>query len=798
VLFRSDDLGRLMEMTDRDGGKVTYAYDDNGNLTEVHRANETWTEIKYDDEDRVVAIENHGYFTIGKWHVKSVLSSKYTYSYDGSGNIVYEGVYEYITDCGLWGFIKYIFTRLKNEHIETHYTYDSRNQITDVNESKKVWFKRTKTHDTSYSYDLSGNRTKKVYDSVETVYTYNDAGQLLTEKTGKKTISYTYDANGNLISKSSPACLGKTNKKTYEYDNENRLKAVKENGTLLMAMLYDGDGIRTFTAEKTENPCKVIKNAFELSPIPGSFNQSAGSSGSNSNSSESNKSIYDLLLVPNGVSSKKYAYYDLTQYFNNVNTEYAQVLLERAADGKTKSVYEYGMFRERAEINGADYTYEYDGRGSVIALTTSTSKKVTTYSYDEYGVTTSAGQCVDNPYRYNAEYTDDLTGMQYLRARYYRAQTGSFITADTYAGRITTPLSLNRYTYVHNNPMLGKDPSGHFVLTTMLICAGVGAAIGAGVSAYKEYKTTKSDSSHKFNGWNVVKGALVGGVAGAAAYTVGAAVATSTTVKSVASYVTAKLTSAGVKYSLASNVTKWSVAGISGLAGGMTSRAMENTWSTILNYKYGMRYSDPVTAATDSRAMISDFVFSFGLSAGFDGFKRLINKIKNDGGITSWIKHFCGDAKKLDSQSITQVDDKPLLGKYKDLPKQIKSDPNLTGQANHLNQNAVYGKNIPHDEGIACALEGNVFTEAGSPHNKYHAYLEDNFWDLYRKGGSLYNSKPTNDQYLDAVYDALIDAGYNKKQAMAAVKAAKDQQIEYGLLGSDLVPRIPGKTHYKK
>lgn len=501
VTYAYDDLGRLTEMTDRDGGKVTYAYDDNGNLTEVHRANETWTEIKYDDEDRVTAIENHGYFTIGKWHLKSVLSSKYTYEYDGSGNIVSESVYEYITDCSLAGLVKYIFTRLKNQHNTTTYTYDGRNQLTGAYESEVTWLlKRTRLHSTEYTYDLSGNRTSKVYDGVKTVYTYNEAGQLLSETTDKtcalqlpntattETITYTYDENGNQISKSAPGCLNKTDVTTYEYDNENRLKAVKENGTLLMAMLYDGDGIRTFTAEKTENPCQIVKNAFELGPIPGSFNQSAGNSGSHSN--EADKDIYDLLLVPNGVDSKKYAYYDLTQYFNNVNTEYAQVLLERAANGATKAAYEYGMFRERAEIGGTDYTYEYDGRGSVVALTTSVAKKVATYSYDEFGVTTSAGLCVDNPYQYNAEYTDTLTGMQYLRARYYNAQTGSFITADTYAGRITTPLSLNRYTYVHNNPLIYRDSSGH-IIGWIILGGVVLGTLGVGGAIYANNKSSK-------------------------------------------------------------------------------------------------------------------------------------------------------------------------------------------------------------------------------------------------------------------------------------------------------------------
>ena len=66
-----------------------------------------------------------------------------------------------------------------------------------------------------------------------------------------------------------------------------------------------------------------------------------------------------------------------------------------------------------------------------------------------------------NPYLYRGEYTDALTGNQYLRARYYRPSTGSFLTRDTYPGDQTEPVSLNRYTYAGNDPVNLEDPSGH-------------------------------------------------------------------------------------------------------------------------------------------------------------------------------------------------------------------------------------------------------------------------------------------------------------------------------------------------
>ncbi|MED1664848.1 RHS repeat-associated core domain-containing protein [Brevibacillus laterosporus] len=51
--------------------------------------------------------------------------------------------------------------------------------------------------------------------------------------------------------------------------------------------------------------------------------------------------------------------------------------------------------------------------------------------------------------------------MIYLVARYYDPNDGRFITEDTYKGQVDNPLSLNRYTYVYNNPYRYKDPTGH-------------------------------------------------------------------------------------------------------------------------------------------------------------------------------------------------------------------------------------------------------------------------------------------------------------------------------------------------
>lgn len=137
------------------------------------------------------------------------------------------------------------------------------------------------------------------------------------------------------------------------------------------------------------------------------------------------------------------------------------------------------------------------------------------YTYDAYGNTTvNTGSPLNNPYQYNAEYTDSSTGNQYLRARYYDPASGRFLTKDTYLGETNDPLSLNLYTYAQNNPINYVDPSGHFLLAATLIGLGVGALVGAGSNVYKQYKKN-NNSFNNFSWGSFAKDTFIGGAVGA-------------------------------------------------------------------------------------------------------------------------------------------------------------------------------------------------------------------------------------------------------------------------------------------
>ena len=56
-------------------------------------------------------------------------------------------------------------------------------------------------------------------------------------------------------------------------------------------------------------------------------------------------------------------------------------------------------------------------------------------------------------------------------AWWYQPSTGTFLSRDTFAGKLSTPFSLNRYTYAHNNPVRYWDPTGRCVGDVAVFCS---------------------------------------------------------------------------------------------------------------------------------------------------------------------------------------------------------------------------------------------------------------------------------------------------------------------------------------
>lgn len=174
--------------------------------------------------------------------------------------------------------------------------------------------------------------------------------------------------------------------------------------------------------------------------------------------SDLEKELIDLVKT-----SGKAKDYEFVEYVNDVNREYAEVLMELNINGEMDTAYSYGNERLTNErFTGRTGYYTYDPRGSVSGVTDSKGMIWQSYRYSPTGDIAFGKPQNNNVYSYNAESYNPNLETQYLRARYYDVERGDFLTEDTYLGQITDPLSLNRYNYVKGSAPNYVDPSGMY------------------------------------------------------------------------------------------------------------------------------------------------------------------------------------------------------------------------------------------------------------------------------------------------------------------------------------------------
>ncbi|WP_166445814.1 DNRLRE domain-containing protein [Enterocloster lavalensis] len=468
VLYEYDKNDNITKLTDRDGRETTFDYDPLNRLTKVVRADGSVSSYTYNARNQVVEVEN--------LCVCGFLISDYQYTYDDGGLIIGETAKECLftsdkdyghqggplDDCAHSEENPWNNQNPEWETTQRTFTYDDNGQLVKCFESKGTFEKYTYT----YQYDEAGNRTLAMKQKAFTLqqpekgfYTYNDdnqmVGAVITVGNLTKQYTFTYDANGNLTAE----CFMNCAEVSYQYDTENRLTAVKDPQKLLMAAAYDGDGNRAFQLNyNPEAVCGYGKNVSGEIYMPENSKNEDGSL-------TAEGELFSYICSATGRA------YDLTEYVNDTNRRYTEVLTAYTVNSQATESYSYaGNMRisrnniwteARGVVCDQTSYYLYDGRGSVTANTWYNGMVTNVYQYDPYGQVTLGSTAHTDFYGYNAESYNPNTGLEYLRARYYNPNKGRFFQEDTYLGNIINPLTLNRYAYVVNSPLNYVDPSGY-------------------------------------------------------------------------------------------------------------------------------------------------------------------------------------------------------------------------------------------------------------------------------------------------------------------------------------------------
>jgi RHS repeat-associated protein len=116
-----------------------------------------------------------------------------------------------------------------------------------------------------------------------------------------------------------------------------------------------------------------------------------------------------------------------------------------------------------------------DRRGDVSFTMSVTGAVSDSVVRDPFGKTLgSTGSAPDVGFQ--SDWTDPVSGLVWMGARWYQPGTGTFVSRDTVAGSVGAYASMNRFTYGLNNPVLFNDPTGR-----------VAAPVGCDNACHSEY-----------------------------------------------------------------------------------------------------------------------------------------------------------------------------------------------------------------------------------------------------------------------------------------------------------------------
>lgn len=471
-----DAGGRLETVEFSTGRKNTFLYDDNDNPevgTRTGSGPTTSTRVWYDSKDRVI-------------QCRDCFSKNIFFTYDALGRR----------------------STLKYPDGKTlTYSYDALNRLT----NQLDWAGRS----CSYYYDLEGRLVARKYpNGVVQTNTFDTAGRLTDLaylKSSNNTmiaLSYAYDRNGNKTSFSekgtldwiAPTAIDETARYTPSGRLIDRVDAAVTNRAFVYH--YDASGKMT--------NCVGAGQSFDFTY------------------DEDNRVL--SLDWDWGVSSKAFANrYDavgrrVSKTTDGVETRYVldlalgmeKILCDLNAANQITAWYVHGpdLCYSVDQTNGF-VCYHGDAQGNVIALSDGATNTIAQYAYTPYGrslgsssQTNNAAIGLANPYRFVGSQgvmaTEELPNLYFMRARYYSAEAGVFLSTDPvkHIGPGWKPVA---YPYALGNPVRLNDPKGEYTGWDDAAALGLGAVWGIMNQVISDV------TAGEMSGWEDYAGSAVGG-----------------------------------------------------------------------------------------------------------------------------------------------------------------------------------------------------------------------------------------------------------------------------------------------
>lgn len=487
-----DNTNAITQITYGNGDHVDLTYDPNGNLTLIHDQRGKQTEFVYNTADHLQEARDPLYVAQpGSTH-------KETFDYDERGNIAT------FTD-RLGAVTRVKFDRLNRPQCvrfsttasadacqspSLQYTFDdvdrlqqivsaSDGSITRVYDDLDFMTSEASINGTvTYTPNPSTNRraTMSVPGFASVSYQFDHSGRLMQLTQGANSVIITPDAVGRRGQVQLPNGV----KTIYGYDAAGRISSLqyqKSDGTVLGGVTYTRDaagGVATVGGNWARTGLPAATTATAVYDDANRLALWNGGTVVHDNSGEmttagGNTFVWDDHGQLGSVSSSLVGIslaYDPAgrrrgRIVNTTATSYLPdgLNVAKMTTGSTSSLLLEGLrldddFAQIASSGGVTSLLR-DQLGSTVAVTDSTATVTAQYTYEPFGATTVSGTGTTDFQFAGRE--NNTAGFYYNRARYYSPTYGRFLSEDPLG---ISPRAPNLYSYVGNNPIDRRDPTG--------------------------------------------------------------------------------------------------------------------------------------------------------------------------------------------------------------------------------------------------------------------------------------------------------------------------------------------------
>ncbi len=329
------------------------------------------------------------------------------------------------------------------------------------------------------AHDAAGNLTRLTLAPGKTVdYGYDRAGRLteVRDWLGGQT-TFAYDAAGRLVRLTRPNGVT-TN---FAHDPEGRLVGIEHGRLGQVTLTRDAAGRVTAADRKlplaAAAPAGQRRLAFDAAAQVAGFSYDAlGRLTKDDRRSYEWDAASRLVRYTEGGRPVSFTYDALGQRLarrgDGAAREYAwnygfalpAIAVEREA-GADRAYYVHApdgtlLYRVDAR-DGSRRFHHFDEIGNATFLTDDRGGVTAAYAYTAYGALLGARDDPDNPFTWGGQrgvVREGLGGLYYLRARWYDAASGRFLSRDPRPG--FGPRTVNPYQYARGNPLHYVDPTG--------------------------------------------------------------------------------------------------------------------------------------------------------------------------------------------------------------------------------------------------------------------------------------------------------------------------------------------------